>query len=157
MEPEELLEFQKIFASVDTSDPLSLRDWFESYPDLTPSEQRQVINRTKRGVARLKHMAKVTGITFVELDNCIRIKERKFTNLPDPWPPRPKKPLPDIDIPDDWAARPEWVHHCVYDLKITRNQLTVLLGCSFTKIKNLLAKHADTGLPQDVINFINEL
>lgn len=156
MEPEELPELQKTFALVDTLDPISIRSWFEAYPELTRDEQCQVMDCTKHGVIRLRRKAGVTGVTFVEFDDYIWVKERKFTeNMPARL--QPKKPLPNIDIPENWATNPEWIYHCLYELKISRNQLMILLGCGPTKIKNLLAKHADTGPPQDIMDFINEL
>ncbi len=157
MEPEELLEFQEMFASVDTSDPLSIRNWFESYPELTADEQYQITGRTKNGIARLKRKAGVARVTFIELEDRIYVRKSKFTNLPTKPPQQPKKPLPDIDIPEDWATNPEWIHHCLCELKISKNQLMILLGCGPTKIKNLLIKYADPGLPQDIMDFINGL
>jgi len=148
MEPEELLEFQKIFASINTSDPGELRCWFLSYPELTLAEHSQITGYAKSTITTWRHKAGVFGSRFVELDDCVLGCKTKPPNHRTPC-----KSLPDIEVPPDWRQKPKWVAACHRELGISKRQLGFLLGCSRNKITKLINR-AENPIPQEILDFI---
>jgi hypothetical protein len=150
MEPIELTEFQKIFASIDTSNPRELRRWFQSYPELTVTEHSQISGRTKSTIRTWKHKAKVSDLKIVELDD--RVLSCK---IKPPIHKMPHKLPPDIEIPPDWRRKPKWVAEC-YKSGISKRQLGFLLKCSRNKITKLI-RMAENPIPQEILDFIRDL
>ena len=152
MDHDELIEFQKIFDSVDTSDPLKLRQWFEEYPELTLHEHCQIAGRTKATIKKWIRKARVNPIIITEIDgSIITSTRRRPLYIPD------SKPLPNINIPDDWDTKPEWLLKCNEELGISKRQLSKLLNCSRHKIGRLINKTKEPPIPQSIVDLLNEL
>jgi len=148
MEYDELIEFQKIFASIDISDPLELRPWFEDYPELSISERSKIAGRSKATIKKWERKARVNLIMVVELDNQVVAS----TKRPPLYTP-PSKPLPNINIPKDWDKNPKWVLNQHRD-GISKRQLGFLLNCSRHKIRRLIIEAERPPIPQSILNSI---
>ena len=149
METIELIEFQKIFASIDTSNPRELKRWFQSYPELTLIEHSQITGLAKSTIRTWKHRARLNDIRFVELDDRVLWHKTK-----PPIYKMPRKPLPNIEVPPNWEQKPKWIAEC--HKKFSIRQLGFLLNCSRDKITRLL-NQAEDYIPQEILDFIREL
>lgn len=151
MDPIELQEFRKIFASVDTSDPHQLREWFESYPELITSEHCEISGKSKITVRRWKKKCGVNPVIYVEMDQEILLSHTQPPeHKPDP------KPLPDIQVPENWDKYPQWILE-QEEKRISHRQLSTIIGCSRFKIASI-SRWANQyrPIPQSIIDLLNE-
>lgn len=149
MEPSELPELQEIFDSVDTSDPDSLRLWFDEYPELTMNERCQITGRSSRTICRWRRKAQVTRKLVAELGSHAIIQ--KYDTPPPPKHTPPPKPVPSICIPPDWDKNSSWM----LNHNISIKQFSFILKCSRNKIRRMLRDAKP--IPDDTIRFINGL
>jgi hypothetical protein len=133
MDPEELEEFQLLFRSVDISDPIQLRKWFEDYPELMFQEHCLIIGKSEATVTRYKHKACVNPVYVVELsDGCHVSRPRSPTA-------KPKMRKIDLVPPEDWDSR-EWLEEQYVKNKIGAPTLAKAIGCSKYRVQMALAK-----------------
>jgi len=150
MESDELKELQNIFASsVDVQDPMSIRRWFEEYPELTVREQMAIAGRSLSTIRRWRQKCQVKRVLYAEFDDGIAIHKYITPDFR-----LPKKPLPDIEIPKDWG--PEWIAE-QYQNGLNKRQLSALLGCSRSTITRAIRRAEDKVIPPEIIDLINEL
>ena len=135
MDKEELKEFQQIFDSVDISDPINLRIWFESYPELAPSEHCEIAERSPYTIRKWRRRAGLKEVFLAELpDRCI-VDIRKppiHKCLPDK--------LPKLDVPLNWESNRNWILDVIDNLGVSRRKLSMLIRCHPRKIIKAYAR-----------------
>ena len=133
MDSEELEEFQLLFKSVDTSDAIQLRKWFEDYPELMFQEHCLIMGMSEATVTRYKHKAGVNPVYVVELDDGCHV------NQPRKPIAKPKTKKINITAPEDWDTR-EWLEEQYVRNKIGAPTLAKIIGCSKYKVQIALAR-----------------
>ena len=152
MDPEELNEFQEIFASVDISDPIELRQWFNEYPELTMQEQCEITRRSAFTIRKWRRRAGLRETFLVELDDRYIVSIRKAPDYRCP----PDK-MPKIDVPTDWYNNRGWIIECLDNLGISKKKLSRIIGCQPRKVSKAYIKAKNyTPPPQSLLIIINE-
>jgi hypothetical protein len=91
---DEIEQLRPEFAAVDKSDPVSLKQWFESHSHLRTSDHARIANRDLDYIRRLKKLAGLGGRT------------------PKNRPTNSNKKIVSIDVPEVWDD-PEWLRKII--------------------------------------------
>jgi len=124
MEDYELPWLQQQFGAVNTADSTSLREWFLSFPELSVKEHAQV---AKVATITIRRWKRKSYATFVYMYESYRGMVCVKPHAPNYKPP--KKPLPDLIVPSNWAVDPAWLPAQIEN-KVGMRQLAKLTGAS---------------------------
>ena len=137
MEDYELPWLQKQFAAVNTADLASLREWFLAFPELTAREQARVAQVALITIRRWRKKSHATFVYMYETYHgvvCVRPRTPNYRP--------PKKPLPNLVVPENWATDPNWLLAQIEN-KVSIRQLAKLTKASRSWIDILIrAKRA---------------
>lgn len=148
MESEELKELKDEFAKcIDVPGIVNLRKWFNKYPELSIIEMIEISGKSKTTIRTWRRRAGMLPRLYTESNG--RILTHK------PKPTVQCKPLPKLNVPDDWENNPDWMREQVKN-GISKYALARILHCSEPKINRILNTYYEP-TPPEVIQMINEL
>jgi hypothetical protein len=116
---QDVADFRQVFASVDTGNPKSLRQWFESHPYLKANDHALIAGVGLDTIGRWKRQA---GLT-TQKKSIPRPIQEPYVNT--------------IKVPANWATK-EWLEHNI--TIFGARQIARAAGCSRSKVRKLLRR-----------------
>src|SRR4051812_3353916 len=113
MTPEELVEFQEEFKTINRYDDNRMRQWFLDYPEMSGSERSLVSGLSPRSLDIIKKRLGLTKVMIVEVDNGVLVQVRHRQKGQPPVMPPGLTPI----------GRREWIVQQAIQHKVSINLL----------------------------------